>query len=315
VSGLSSVSHDGTLTRAGTGASPLGIAVPLTLTSNVVTLTVASGGDGDDALTAQGGYSGPGILASGGNTDGTYSGGFGGQFSGGIGSDSTFGGSGAQAQGGNGYDGGDGIEAYGGTALVTSGGYGIYARGGQNFAVGTNAPAGYFDGDVYVAGNLSKGGGSFKIDHPLDPANKYLYHSFVESPDMKNIYDGNVITDGSGLAIVTLPDWFEALNRDFRYQLTTVGQPAQAWIASKIAGNQFTIRTDKPNVEVSWQVTGIRQDAWANAHRIPVEEEKSEKDRGYYLHPELYNEPPERSVLSAERPDLMRKRQERRNPR
>jgi hypothetical protein len=70
-----------------------------------------------------------------------------------------------------------------------------------------------------VDGNLSKAGGSFKIDHPLDPANKYLYHSFVESPDMKNIYEGNVTTDGSGLETVTLPDWFEALNRDSRYQL------------------------------------------------------------------------------------------------
>ena len=50
-------------------------------------------------------------------------------------------------------------------------------------------------GNVDVIGTLSKGGGSFKIDHPLDPANKYLYHSFVESPDMKNMYDGNVTTD------------------------------------------------------------------------------------------------------------------------
>ena len=42
-------------------------------------------------------------------------------------------------------------------------------------------------------------------------------------------------------------------------------------------------------MKVSWQVTGIRQDAWANAHRIPVEEEKPEQERGFYLHPELYS--------------------------
>jgi len=144
---------------------------------------------------------------------------------------------------------------------------------------------------VNVVGTLSKGGGSFKIDHPLDPANKYLYHSFVESPDMKNIYDGTVTTDGAGMATVTLPDWFESLNRDFRYQLTVIGQFAQAIVAGKVANNQFRIQTDKPNVEVSWQVTGIRQDAFANANRIPVEVEKAAADRGHYLYPEAIGQP------------------------
>ncbi len=138
---------------------------------------------------------------------------------------------------------------------------------------------------------LTKPGGSFKIDHPLDPANKYLYHSFVESPDMKNIYDGNITTDGEGVATVILPDWFEALNRDFRYQLTVIGQFAQAIVAHKIEHNQFQIRTSLPNVEVSWQVTGIRQDAFANAHRIQTEVEKAPADRGHYLHPELFGAP------------------------
>ena len=146
-------------------------------------------------------------------------------------------------------------------------------------------------GNVDVLGTLSKGGGSFKIDHPLDPANKYLYHSFVESPDMKNMYDGNVTTDDAGLVTVTLPNWFETLNRDFRYQLTVIGQFAQAIVASEISGNQFSIRTDKPNVKVSWQVTGTRQDAFANAHRIQVEVEKAPADRGHYLYPELVGAP------------------------
>ena len=142
-------------------------------------------------------------------------------------------------------------------------------------------------GNVDVLGTLSKGGGSFKIDHPLDPANKYLYHSFVESPDMMNIYNGNVTTDASGEAAVELPEWFETLNRDFRYQLTVIGQFAQAIVAGKVANHRFVINTDKPNVEVSWQVTGIRQDAFANAHRIPVEAEKAPADRGHYLYPDL----------------------------
>jgi hypothetical protein len=158
---------------------------------------------------------------------------------------------------------------------------------------------------VFVSGTLSKSGGSFKIDHPLDPANKYLSHSFVESPDMKNVYDGTVHTDAAGNAAVTLPDWFDALNRDFRYQLTVIGQQAQTWVASKITNNRFTIKTDKPNVEVSWQVTGIRQDAWANAHRIPVEEEKPEKERGFYLQPELHGQSVEKGVMWARYPEIM----------
>jgi hypothetical protein len=162
-------------------------------------------------------------------------------------------------------------------------------------------------GNVAVTGNLSKGGGSFKIDHPLDPANKYLYHSFVESPDMMNIYNGNVTTDANGEATVTLPDYFEALNRDFRYQLTVIGQFAQAIVASKIQVNSFTIKTDKPSVEVSWQVTGIRKDSYANANRIPIEEDKPAVERGHYLHPAAFNQPEEKSVEWARHPEMMKR--------
>jgi hypothetical protein len=155
---------------------------------------------------------------------------------------------------------------------------------GQSVVINNNTT---INGDLTVTGGLGKGMGSFRIDHPLDPANKYLYHSFVESPDMMNVYNGNVTTDGHGLATVVLPDYFEALNRDFRYQLTVIGQFAQAIVAKKVANSRFVIRTNKPRVEVSWQVTGIRQDAYANAHRIQVEEEKTGTERGTYLHPEL----------------------------
>jgi hypothetical protein len=207
-----------------------------------------------------------------------------------------------------------------GVTGVSSSGPGVYAQSDTGWALdayGTSNATGvlagslsgwaaWFNGDVEVDGNLSKSGGSFKIDHPLDPSNKYLYHSFVESPDMKNIYDGSVTTNANGEAIVTLPKWFEALNRDFRYQLTVIGQFAQAMVASEISNHQFSIKTDKPNVKVSWQVTGIRQDPWANAHRIPVEELKSGKERGSYLHPELYGAPEEKGVLWARDPKAMK---------
>jgi hypothetical protein len=285
-------------------------------------------------IVAGAGTDGTGAEAYGGNSDGNGRGGAGGYFIGGNGltngngSANQSAGAGTAGYGGYGNGGtggyfvggsawavtdypGDGVDAYGGSGKSngiseTLGGVGIYAAGGANPGGGSNL-AGFFSGDVRIFGNLTKGGGSFQIDHPLDPANKYLYHSFVESPDMKNIYDGTVVTDGGGAAVVTLPDWFETLNRDFRYQLTVIGQFAQAIIANKIGNHQFTIKTDKPAVEVSWQVTGIRQDPWANAHRIPVEEDKPEKVRGHYLYPELYGQPETQSVLAAERPDLMRR--------
>jgi len=110
----------------------------------------------------------------------------------------------------------------------------------------------YSNGNVAIAGNLSKGSGSFKIDHPLDPANKYLYHSFVESPDMMNVYNGNITTNKSGLAVVVLPDYFEGLNRDFRYQLTVLGQFAQAIVAKKIGDN----RSSSAPTSQTWKFPG-----------------------------------------------------------
>ncbi len=161
---------------------------------------------------------------------------------------------------------------------------------------GGTGHAAVFTGPVDVIGALSKSSGSFKIDHPLDPANKYLSHSFVESPDMMNVYNGNIITDGNGEATVILPGYFQALNRDFRYQLTVIGQFAQAIIQSEIQNNQFTIKTDKPNVKVSWQVTGIRQDSWANDHRIQVEENKPAKELGTYIYPQGHGQSASKGV-------------------
>ena len=173
-------------------------------------------------------------------------------------------------------------------------GWGIYGT------CGSGGLAGRFDGDVSVIGTLSKSGGSFKIDHPQDPENMFLSHSFVESPDMKNIYDGVVMLNNQGQAIVTLPSYFNALNQDFRYQLTTIGAYAPVYILSKIESsrdaNAFIIAGGSPNLEVSWQVTGIRHDAWANQNRIPIEEYKSESQKGKFLNPESFNQPKELGI-------------------
>ncbi len=141
----------------------------------------------------------------------------------------------------------------------------------------------YINGNLNVTGSITGATKNFTIDHPLDPANKYLVHASVESSEMMNIYTGNVTTDDEGEATVQLPDWFEALNTDFRYQLTVIGQFAQAIVAREIQNHQFVIRTNAPNVKVSWQVAGVRQDAYAKAHPLVVEQEKSARERASHV--------------------------------
>jgi hypothetical protein len=158
-----------------------------------------------------------------------------------------------------------------------------------------------FDGDVDITGTLTKGGGTFKIDHPLDPANKYLSHSFVESPDMMNIYNGVATLDSTGAATVALPDWFGSLNRDFRYQLTAIGSAApDLHVKTEVSDNRFSIAGGKAGQKVSWQVTGVRQDAWANAHRVKVETAKTGVAKGRFLHPAEHGKSSSQSIAAAQ---------------
>ncbi|HWV99751.1 MAG TPA: hypothetical protein VNZ64_08685 [Candidatus Acidoferrum sp.] len=227
-----------------------------------------------------------------------------------------------------------GVKGDGTTGVVGNGsGIGVWAwntAGGDGLYAATNGPgdaihshsgkdqggnyigrAGYFDGNVTVNGFLNKAGGGFKIDHPQYPANKYLVHSFVESPDMKNVYDGVVTLDAKGKATVTLPAYFQALNRDFRYQLTPIGRPAPGLhIAGEAANNKFKIAGGPPGAKVSWQVTGIRHDRWAVANRTIPEERKTGKLRGFYLHPELFGKSDQKSIARASNPKLAKYKEE-----
>ena len=166
--------------------------------------------------------------------------------------------------------------------------YGVYgaASGGSvNYAA-------YFDGDVHITGTLTGGKGGFRIDHPLDPANEYLAHSFVGSSEMMNVYSGNVVLDESGSAVVALPDWFEALNGDFRYQLTAVGAPGpNLYVAEKVRDGSFAIGGGSPGMEVSWQITAVRSDPLAAREPMGVETAKPPAEIGKYVNPELYGQP------------------------
>jgi trimeric autotransporter adhesin len=229
------------------------------------------------------------------------------------------GGAGIGGEGGTGFNGGNGVVGLGGgggpCCIGSVDGDGGFFEGGSNsfnagdgvFGLTGSGFAGNFEGSINVSNQIFAAVKDFRIDHPLDPANKYLTHSSVESSEMMNIYTGNVTTDGQSEATVHLPDWFEVLNTDFRYQLTVIGQFAQAIVGRKIADHQFTIRTSVPNVEVSWQVTGVRQDRFAKAHPLVVEQEKEATVRGFYIHPELYGAPAEKQIEWARHPQMMKR--------
>jgi hypothetical protein len=267
-----------------------------------------NGGGGGKGISANGGFGnvlngGDGVFANGGASS-FLTGGNGVTATGGSGggSDQGHAGNGVVGVGGGSFGGGGGD----GSGGIFTGGSNAFAGFGIEALTGSGG-AGFFSGDVIVTGAISAGTKDFKIDHPLDPANKYLYHASVESSEMINIYTGNVSTDGQGDAQVQLPDWFETVNGDFRYQLTVVGQFAQAIVSSKVSNHQFAIKTDKPNVEVSWQVTGVRQDAFAKAHPLVVEQVKNQHERGFYLHPELYGAVAEKGIAWAYHPETMKR--------
>nr|BFD94106.1 hypothetical protein KitaXyl93_54660 [Kitasatospora sp. Xyl93] len=152
-------------------------------------------------------------------------------------------------------------------------------------------------GNVDIRGTLTKSFLQFKIDHPLDPAGRYLSHGGVESNEMKNIYDGELVLDESGEAEISLPDWFEALNERFRYQLTPLGRPApNLHVSRKLADNRFAIAGGEPGTEVCWQVTGVRHDPYALANPLVVESDKEGEEYGRYRHPEPHGATPDLAI-------------------
>jgi hypothetical protein len=201
---------------------------------------------------------------------------------------------------GIGSEGGAGVHGVS-TRVDGVGVFGVAQAGDHAIAIGgmsSTGYAGYFSGKVKVLGavdvigNLSVlGAKSFVMDHPLDPAHKYLYHAAVEAPAMMNLYTGIVTLNESGSAWVDLPSYFEALNKDFCYTLTPVGAPGpQLYIAQEIKGNRFQIAGGTANMKVSWMVTSTRNDPYAQAHPLQVEVAKSASEQGTYLYPDGYGQ-------------------------
>jgi len=169
--------------------------------------------------------------------------------------------------------------------------YGVIGR-----ALGTTAFGVYANGRLGASGTKS-----FMIDHPLDPENKVLLHYSAESPEVLNIYSGNVRADGAGEAWITLPEYFEAINSDPRYILTSVGGPApMLHVASKVQNNMFKIAGAMPNAEVSWEVKAKRTDRFVTQRGAPVERMKTGVEQGKYLEPALFGKPESMGVFFAQ---------------
>jgi hypothetical protein len=191
--------------------------------------------------------------------------------------------------------------------LATSGGHsGVFAFGNPGLtAVGQGGTAAIFGGDVEISGDLRATSKSFVIDHPLDPGNRNLIHASVESSEQVNVYSGTATLDEEGEATVELPEWMGALNEDFRYQLTCLGRFAPVYIAEEVSENRFKIAGGSLGIRVSWQLTGLRKDAWAQAHPLRVEEDKPADQRGHYRHPEMLGEGRDAGILWSANPELM----------
>ena len=193
---------------------------------------------------------------------------------------------------------GQGVTGVAGQSTNTTLSYGLYSYDdcGVNNILEVN-------NNFYVGGTKS-----FIIDHPLDPQNKLLKHYCIESPEVLNLYRGNVSLNANGEAEVTMPAYFDKININFSYELTPVGAPAPGlYIKEKIDGNKFVIAGGQPNMEVSWVVYAERNDLYMqqNPQYKEVESVKTGRYANKYIHPEVYGQPKEKSYLYLPQPKLV----------
>ena len=154
--------------------------------------------------------------------------------------------------------------------------------------IGTASPSEKLDvvGNLTVSGSVSKGSGSFKIDHPLPAMSDthHLVHSFVEGPKADLIYRGSVaLVDGAATvdldaaATMTSGTW-EVLCRD--PQVWVQNEDGWTQVRGSISGATLSIEAQDADCTdtVSWLVVAERKDPnivsanWTDAEgRVIVE--------------------------------------------
>ena len=185
-----------------------------------------------------------------------------------------------------------------GAAANNSGYYGMIRLAGDNsLRIGGNYQVGGYltfntSGNATFSGSLSKGSGSFKIDHPLESKKDthHLVHSFVEAPQADNIYRGKVdLVDGSATVNIDTvagmtEGTFVALNREV--QCFTSNESDWDAVKGSVSGNILTIscQNTSSTATISWLVIGERQDQqmmdtdWTDENgKVIVEPEKVEE--------------------------------------
>jgi hypothetical protein len=183
----------------------------------------------------------------------------------------------------------------------------VASVGVYGFTAGTNANAIGVLGEAPATGIgvgsigdfVATGAKAFMIDYPLDPSNKILKHFSMESDEILNVYRGNIVLDGNGEAVVTLPEYFEAINIDFSYNLTAIGAQANVYVKKEITGNTFEIAGGKPGQKISWTVYAQRNDPYVQQHPENTKNITTKEGEwaGKYLTPELYNQPKEMGIF------------------
>jgi hypothetical protein len=212
----------------------------------------------------------------------------------------------------------DGADEYGYIASSSTGrgvsgystsGYGVYGESASGngvrgvstsshgiYGTSTSGYAGFFSGNVWVAGAINKAACSFVIDHPQDPENKTLRHTCIESPEALVVYRGKVDLNGEGEAVVELPGYFVSLTKEDEatITLTSVGKPFLTGYEWESDFTSFVVYGD-PGREVSWVVYADRDDPVIHQLARPVEEMKGPDnkfaDRGELLYPTAYDYP------------------------
>lgn len=187
----------------------------------------------------------------------------------------------------NGVASADAIGVFGQAAPAVNWGYGVVGNGNWY---------GIYSNGIFGA----TGAKSFQIDHPLDPENKYLRHFSMESPEVLNLYRGNVILDNNGEASVQMPDYFHAVNQECSYVLTPIGAPADLYVKAEVNSQGiFEIAGGNAGMKVSWYVYAERNDPYMQSYpdQVRVEIEKRPHEKGKYLRPEVYNQPEEKGIF------------------